>query len=332
LTLETWFQISIEKTFPSPADLETLLGHPGLSESIGRHNGHALYSLLGVVTRFGPDELYTPHADGIARVLGECGRTTDVGVVLKAAEAYAGVVSRAARSGPEWAQTRVLRDAVLAAMESAQAGAPEVDAALLRDAGAFVRLIGGEAPELNFVWTSEDLGSEAAPEAEPSAGTAPGESAGATTLSGLRGRLVILDFWATWCKPCIAAFPKMDALRERYKDAPVTILGVTSAQGYHMRGTERVSTRREDGTVDEAREHELMKEFIAAHPSLTWPVVFTRQRVFNDDYFVTGIPHLTIIAPDGSVRANTLRPGMPAEDLHRMIDGILAEFGLAMPG
>jgi Thiol-disulfide isomerase and thioredoxins len=42
-----------------------------------------------------------------------------------------------------------------------------------------------------------------------------------------RGKLIILDFWATWCAPCVAAFPKMDSLRTRFKDQ-LAILPVTS--------------------------------------------------------------------------------------------------------
>jgi len=47
------------------------------------------------------------------------------------------------------------------------------------------------------------------------------------SLGDFKGKLLILDFWATWCVPCIAAFPKMEALREKYKDK-IRVLPVTS--------------------------------------------------------------------------------------------------------
>lgn len=47
-------------------------------------------------------------------------------------------------------------------------------------------------------------------------------------LSDLKGKLVILDFWATWCTACIREFPKLDSLQTRFKDS-VQILLVNSA-------------------------------------------------------------------------------------------------------
>lgn len=69
-------------------------------------------------------------------------------------------------------------------------------------------------------------------ETNPSPGTGassgpgfPAPAAGGITLSGQRwnvqdqrGKVVLLDFWATWCPPCLAAMPEIRSIRERFRD------------------------------------------------------------------------------------------------------------------
>src|SRR5262245_36607035 len=46
--------------------------------------------------------------------------------------------------------------------------------------------------------------------------------------SALSGKVVVLEFWATWCAPCMAAVPHLNELAEKYRDRPVQFLAITS--------------------------------------------------------------------------------------------------------
>jgi thiol-disulfide isomerase/thioredoxin len=46
-------------------------------------------------------------------------------------------------------------------------------------------------------------------------------------LADLRGRPVVIDFWATWCVPCRATLPQLDTLQSRYRDQGLFVLGLS---------------------------------------------------------------------------------------------------------
>ncbi len=173
--------------------------------------------------------------------------------------------------------------------------------------GASVRgqLTGNAAPELHFLWTSEGAWK---------------------SIVDLRGKVVVLDFWATWCGPCVESFPKIAQLVEHYRGADVVILGVTSLQGTI------IGLR--PGAVDDCRENpekemRLMGEYIKTR-GLTWPVVISREALFNPDYGVEGVPTMVLIAPDGTVRQKHMGLGDPTK-ITGEIDALLTEFKLRAP-
>jgi len=168
-------------------------------------------------------------------------------------------------------------------------------------------LIGYAAPELNFNWSSNNNISK---------------------LSDLKGKVVIIDFWATWCGPCIGSFPDVAKLKKFYEGYPVEIVGVTSLQGFHKGKDGRVETK-----DNPDQEYGLMPNFMK-WKGMTWNVAFSAEPVFNPEYGVQGIPHVAIVDTEGKVRFNKIHPSSQVTPFAEKVDKInslLKEANLEYP-
>ncbi|MFA6234684.1 MAG: TlpA disulfide reductase family protein [Bacteroidota bacterium] len=112
------------------------------------------------------------------------------------------------------------------------------------------------------------------------------------SLDALKGKVVLIDFFATWCKPCIIAFPHMKEWQEKYADKGLVIVGLTTYQG-----------RYDNGTVTPAVELKKLKDdFIPKH-KLSWAIGVEKSgRQTMIDYNVNGIPHVVLIDRAGKVQ------------------------------
>lgn len=113
------------------------------------------------------------------------------------------------------------------------------------------------------------------------------------TLASLRGKVVVLDFWAMWCGPCVTAFPHWRELQQKYESRSLMVIGATRFYG------------RSDKEDDLTREQEWqsLQAFKQQH-ELRYPVaVGASDDLTNDERFgVITLPTVVLIDRQGKVR------------------------------
>jgi thiol-disulfide isomerase/thioredoxin len=116
------------------------------------------------------------------------------------------------------------------------------------------------------------------------------------SLSSLRGRLVVLDFWASWCAPCREELPHVEQAAKDYADRGVVVIGI--------------NLDRNEGAFTGA----------VSYFGLTYRQVFDgADGDISSLYRVSGIPMSYLIDRDGTIRGKSLR----SEDLKQAIEELL---------
>jgi len=96
-------------------------------------------------------------------------------------------------------------------------------------------------------------------------------------LSDLRGKVVVVNFWASWCGPCRYEAPALQAVWNRYKDAGVVVLGVAY-------------------TDTETNAKNYLQEF-----GVTYPNGLDLGTRISDRYHITGVPETFIVDREGNI-------------------------------
>ncbi|WP_169978882.1 TlpA family protein disulfide reductase [Tautonia rosea] len=139
------------------------------------------------------------------------------------------------------------------------------------------------------------------------------------TDSDLKGKVVLLDFWAVWCGPCIATFPHLIEWNEQYGDKGLVIIGLTN---YYEFDWDEASGRAvpKPGTTPE-QEQAMLKKFAASY-NLTHRFAIQDGDAMSEYYQVSGIPQVVVIDQEGKVRMVRVGSG---EQNAKDIGGLIAE-------
>jgi thiol-disulfide isomerase/thioredoxin len=143
------------------------------------------------------------------------------------------------------------------------------------------------------------------------------------TTEGLKGKVVLLDFFAVWCGPCIATFPHLREWHDEYAEKGLQIIGVTS---YYKYGWDEEAGRpKGEPEIEPEAERAAMEQFVKHH-ELRHPIAFVTDRQLQEHYVVSGIPHAVVIDRQGNVRLFRVGSGEAnAADLKKAIEESLNE-------
>lgn len=137
--------------------------------------------------------------------------------------------------------------------------------------------VGDDAPAFNFEHTAQ---------------IPDGQKA---EIASLKGKAVVLEFWATWCGPCIASFPHLNHLNKKYQDKNVVFISVTHE-------------------TPEVAQNVLKKK-----PLHTW-LGFDTDDALRKAFGFKSLPQTVLISPEGKIAAIT----RPSELTPAVIDALIA--------
>ena len=116
------------------------------------------------------------------------------------------------------------------------------------------------------------------------------------TWDSLRGKVVVLEFWATWCAPCIAAIPHLNELADHFKSKPVQFIAITDEKS------------------------SIVEPFLKKRAMRAWVGLDQDKSLFRA-HDVTAIPHTVIVNTNGQIAAITYPMTLKREHIENLLAG-----------